>query len=63
VRLGLQSPLGHFRYNHPIAFRLIGSPEEWHSIAESVKSCADYRVLRDGVLFTVLQPSEDWAQD
>jgi hypothetical protein len=44
-------------------FALVGSPEEWRSIREAVRPCADYSVLRDGVLFTVLQHSEDWTQD
>jgi hypothetical protein len=43
-------------------FRLVGSPEEWRSIAESVRSSADYHVLQDGVLFTVVQQSEDFER-
>lgn len=35
--------------------KLISSPEEWRSIAESVRSSTGYHVLRDGVLFTVVQ--------
>ncbi|HEY6341574.1 MAG TPA: hypothetical protein VIY49_08790 [Bryobacteraceae bacterium] len=38
-----------------IYFKLIGGLEDWCAIAESVKGSSDYRVLRDGVLFTVVQ--------
>lgn len=31
-------------------FRLIGNPKEWRAIEESVRSCPDYRVLRDDVI-------------
>jgi len=43
-------------------FKLIESPEEWRSIAESLKSATGYRVLRDGVSFTVVQQSADFER-
>ena len=35
--------------------KLIGSLEEWDTIAQSLKSAAGYHALRDAVLFTVVQ--------
>jgi len=39
-------------------FKLISSVEEWRSVLQSAST--DYCVLRDGVLFTVVQESEDF---
>ncbi len=36
-------------------FKLISSAEEWRTIREFVESSTNYNVLRDGVLFTVVQ--------
>jgi hypothetical protein len=35
--------------------KLVSGPEEWRSIRESVSSSTSYSVLRDGLLFTVVQ--------
>jgi hypothetical protein len=36
-------------------YKLISGPEEWQGVLELAKGLPDYRVLRDGVLFTVIQ--------
>ncbi len=42
-------------------FKLIGEAEEWRVILEAFDELpsADYRVLRNGIYFTVAQQSED----
>lgn len=40
-------------------FKLVNSPEEWRSIVESVDQSPAYHPLRDGILFSVVQQSED----
>ena len=44
-------------------FKLIGTPEEWWSVRESLAqvSPGEYRVLRDGISFTVVEQSKDLA--
>jgi hypothetical protein len=41
-------------------FKLITGPEEWNSILESLEKSTDYSVLLNGLLFTVVQQSEDF---
>src|SRR5271157_1481466 len=42
-------------------YKLISSPEEWRTIQESATSSAGYNMLRDGVLFTVVQQDGEKA--
>jgi hypothetical protein len=41
-------------------YQLIDGPEEWRAICKSVGASPNYNVLRDGILFTVVQQSEDF---
>lgn len=41
-------------------YQLIDGPEEWRAICKSVEALPNYNVLRDGILFTVVQQSEDF---
>jgi hypothetical protein len=41
-------------------FKLIGTPEEWGPIQQSLSSSTDYRILRNGFSFTVVQDSGDF---
>lgn len=40
-------------------FKLISAPDEWGSILQSLRSSSDYNILRDDVLFTVVQQHEN----
>ena len=45
-------------------YKLIGKPEEWHAIQESFEElpATEYRLLRDGICFMVVQKSEDFER-
>jgi len=45
-------------------FKLIKNPEEWHAIQNTFEELpsAEYRVLRNGVCFTVVHQSEDFER-
>ena len=51
-------------YDLLIDFKLIDKPEEWHAIQKSFEGLptTEYRVLRNGVCFTVVHQSEDFER-
>lgn len=51
-------------YDLLLDFKLISKPEEWHTLRESFETLpsTEYRVLRSGFCFTIVNQSEDFER-
>lgn len=51
-------------YDLLLDFKLISKPEEWHTLRESFETLpsTEYRVLRNGFCFTIVNQSEDFER-